>query len=63
MTNRQAGRRRKRLRVETGARTPDAVRRSLVEEVKRRLAAGELDTEIALVETALALLDGDRQES
>jgi len=29
-------------------------------EVRRRLEAGELDTELALVETALAILDGDR---
>jgi ATP-binding cassette subfamily B protein len=49
-----------RMRLPTGADTPDAIRRKLVEEVRRRLAAGELDSEIARVETAYALLDGDR---
>jgi len=48
-----------RLRVETGADTPDAVRLKLVEEVRRRLATGELDSDLARVETAFALLDGD----
>ena len=47
------------LHVETGAATPPAVRRQLVEEVRRRLASGELDSDIARVETAFALLDGD----
>lgn len=53
--------RKPRLRVETGADTPDPVRQKLVEEVRRRLATGELDSEIARVETAFALLDGDRR--
>jgi hypothetical protein len=48
-----------RLRIETGADTPTAVRRKLVDEVRRRLANGELDTDLARVETAFALLDGD----
>ncbi|MCK6461616.1 MAG: hypothetical protein L6Q95_17175 [Planctomycetes bacterium] len=48
-----------RLRVETGAEIPPAVRRKLVDEVRRRLANGELDTDLARVETAFALLDGD----
>lgn len=47
------------LRVETGADVPTAIRRKLVEEVRRRLANGELDTDLARVETAFALLDGD----
>jgi hypothetical protein len=37
------------------------VRRQLVEEVRRRLASGELDSDLARVETAFALLDGDRR--
>ncbi len=49
------------LRVETGAETPGTVRQKLVEEVRRRLAKGELDSELARVETAFALLDGDRR--
>jgi hypothetical protein len=48
-----------RLRVETGAETPPPVRKKLVDEVRRRLANGELDTDLARVETAFALLDGD----
>lgn len=36
------------------------LRQSRVDEVRRRLEAGELDSDLALVETALALLDGDR---
>jgi len=39
---------------------PEGVRQALVAEVRRRLESGELDSELALVETALALLDGDR---
>lgn len=52
-----------RMRLPTGADTPDAVRRQLVEEVRRRLASGELDSDLARVETAFALLDGDRRAS
>lgn len=48
-----------RLSIETGAETPPPVRRKLVDEVRRRLANGELDTDLARVETAFALLDGD----
>lgn len=48
-----------RVHIETGADTPSAVRRQLVEEVKRRLRDGELDSDLARVETAFALLDGD----
>lgn len=51
-----------RLRLPTGADVPEEVRRDLVDQVRRRLLAGELDSEIALVETALALLDGDLQK-
>ncbi len=50
-----------RIEIRTGARMPEAVRQALVAEVRRRLESGELDSELALVETALALLDGDRQ--
>jgi hypothetical protein len=49
------------VRLPTGADTPTTVRRQLVEEVRRRLASGELDSDLARVETALALLDGDRR--
>jgi hypothetical protein len=49
------------LRVETGADTPAPVRRKLVDEVRRRLADGELDSDLARVETAFAILDGDRR--
>jgi len=49
------------LRVETGADTPGPVRRKLVDEVRRRLADGELDSDLARVETAFAILDGDRR--
>jgi len=49
------------LRVDTGANTPDGVRQKLVEEVRRRLASGELDSDLARVETAFAILDGDRR--
>ena len=48
-----------RLRQSTGADIPDEVRDELMEEVRRRLAEGELDSDLALVETAFALLDGD----
>jgi hypothetical protein len=34
-------------------------RREQVEEVRRRLQTGELDSDLAIVETAFALLDGD----
>lgn len=37
----------------------EEIRRQLVAEVRRKLLAGELDTEVAALETALALLDGD----
>jgi hypothetical protein len=50
-----------RLNLQTGAGTPTAVRRQIVEEVRRRLASGELDSDLARVETAFALLDGDRR--
>ena len=48
------------FRRSTGAETPAPVRNELVEDVQRRLEAGELDSELALVETAMAILDGDR---
>lgn len=50
-----------RIEIRTGARMPEEVRQALVAEVRRRLECGELDSELAIVETALALLDGDRQ--
>jgi len=49
-----------RVRIRTKAGVPDVVRQALVAEVRRRLEIGELDSELAMVETALALLDGDR---
>jgi len=39
--------------------TPEASPDRLAE-VRQRLESGELDSDLALVETALALLDGDR---
>jgi hypothetical protein len=51
------------VRIHTGADTPPAVRKKLVDEVRRRLANGELDTDIARMETAFALLDGDLRGS
>lgn len=51
--------RRNRLQLDTGAEVPASVRADLVAEVRKRLEEGELDSELALVETALALLDGD----
>ena len=50
------------LRMRTGADLPVHVREELVAEVKRRLETGELDSDLAIVETALALLDGDLPE-
>jgi hypothetical protein len=50
-----------RLSIPTGADTPATARRKLVEGVRRRLASGELDSDLARVETAFALLDGDRR--
>jgi hypothetical protein len=49
-----------RVEIRTEARVPVEVRQALVAEVRRRLENGELDSELAMVETALALLDGDR---
>ena len=48
-----------RLSIETEGVVPDHVRARLVAEVRRRLEAGELDSDLARIETALALLDGD----
>ena len=48
-----------RLSLETDGAVPDHVRARLVAEVRRRLEAGELDSDLARIETALALLDGD----
>jgi len=59
MTNFRDGHPEPRLLLETGADTPPDVRRQLVDEVRRRLANGELDSDLARVETAFALLDGD----
>lgn len=52
-----------RFRLPTGGEPPEEVRARLVDEVRRRLDEGELDSDLALVETALALLDGDRRLS
>lgn len=49
-----------RVEIRTEASVPEQVRQALVAEVRRRLESGELDSELAMVETALALLDGDR---
>lgn len=48
-----------RIRVPTQASMPPEAREALVAEVRAKLEAGELDSDLALVETALALLDGD----
>ena len=48
-----------RLRLSTGAEPPEQIREQLVEEVRRKLKSGELDSAVALVETAVAILDGD----
>ena len=48
-----------RIRRETGAAMPASRRRALMAEVRRRLESGELDSDLARIETALALLDGD----
>jgi len=50
-----------RVRIDTRADMPPEAREQLVEEVRARLESGELDSELALVETALALIDGDRR--
>jgi len=50
-----------RVRLPTGAEVPEEIRRELVDQVRERMLAGELDSDLALVETALALLDGDFQ--
>jgi len=52
-----------RIRIQTGAAIPEEVRADLVAEVRQRLEAGELDSEMALVETAMAMLDGDLANS
>jgi hypothetical protein len=38
----------------------EGARRARVEDVRRRLERGELDTPVAALETAAAMLDGDR---
>ena len=38
---------------------PPAWRAAYIEDVRRRLAEGELDSDDAVLETAYALLDGD----
>ncbi len=47
------------IRVETGAKTPPEVRERQLAEIRRRLEAGELDSDLAVLETACAILDGD----
>ena len=47
------------VRVATKARIPLKVRKRQLAEIRRRLEAGELDSNLALMETAIALLDGD----
>ncbi len=48
-----------RFRILVESDMPEAARLELIEAVKRRLAAGELDSDLATLETAVALLDGD----
>lgn len=48
-----------RMRIEVDAEVPSEVREAYLEEVRRRLEAGELDSDVAMFETAMALLDGD----
>lgn len=45
---------------ETGGMIPPDVRERQLDEIKRRMEAGELDSDLAMMETAIALLDGDR---
>ena len=47
------------VRVATRAGIPRQVRERQIDEIRRRLKAGELDSRLALMETAMALLDGD----
>ena len=47
------------FRVDTRAKTPPEVRERQLADVRRRLEAGELDSDLAAIETAFALLDGD----
>jgi len=48
-----------RFRILVEADMPEAARRELIAAVRRRLAEGELDSDLARLETAVALLDGD----
>jgi hypothetical protein len=48
-----------RLRVETEANVPPEVRERQLDDIRQRLEAGELDSDLAAIETAFALLDGD----
>jgi hypothetical protein len=47
------------VQIPTHTAAPDFVRSELLAEVRRRLLRGEIDSERALWETALALLDSD----
>ena len=48
------------VRKDTGGAIPPEVRQRQLDEIKRRMEAGELDSDLALMETAMAMLDGDR---
>ncbi len=50
-----------RIRIPTNAAMPSEARTQLIAEVRAKLENGELDSDLALVETALALIDGDRR--
>lgn len=49
----------KRLNITTDGEMPAEVRKRRLAEVAERLEAGELDSDLAAIETAMALLDGD----
>ena len=62
MTKRRKGRiyvETDRIHIPTEGNQPLGVRDALLADVRARMEAGEFDSETALVETALALLDGD----
>ncbi len=49
----------KELNIPTDAEIPAEVRKRRLAEIAERLEAGELDSDLAAIETAMALLDGD----
>ncbi len=48
-----------RLSISTQAAVPSDVQERHLAEVAERIEAGELDSDLAAIETAMALLDGD----